>query len=454
MTAALDRLDRLLRALPPGAEADARLLESHATTMRFAVGRVHQPHVEAFQVLSLRVGLGRRLATATTSDLSPAGLRSVIDSAVALARSAPEEPRFPGFPAPSGRAPSAVAVSRETERAGAAEAGGFARRLLQSAQEHAPASEVAGAVHLGGERLAVANTSGLRRSTRRSFLQASALVEYPDRAHPRSGWAETSEWDHRRFRPEALGAEAAGRCPAESPVAAPPGSYRVVLGSAAVAEMLALIGYLGFGGNAEVEGWSCLARSRGRRVVAPSVTLVDDGRDPGMLPQAIDYEGTAKRRTVLFDRGVAGPAVTDLLSGARLGRASSGHALAPESPSGDWGPVPTQMALAPGDASEEELIAEAGNGLFVNRFFYVRVVHPARSVITGMTRDGTYRIRRGELAEPVRNLRFTQSILATLARTELLGRHRRRYSDERGDHAVSTPALLSRGFRFTSATLF
>jgi PmbA protein len=38
------------------------------------------------------------------------------------------------------------------------------------------------------------------------------------------------------------------------------------------------------------------------------------------------------------------------------------------------------------------------------------VVDPREGVITGMTRDGTFRVRDGRIAEPLVNLRFTVSV--------------------------------------------
>jgi predicted Zn-dependent protease len=181
---------------------------------------------------------------------------------------------------------------------------------------------------------------------------------------------------------------------------------------------------------------------------------VDDPRSRATLPASIDYEGVATRATRLIDHGVAGPAVTDTVISGRLGQALTGHALPPESPSGDWGPIPTHLLLGGGDASEEEMIRATRHGLLVTRFHYVRIVDPGLGIITGMTRDGTYRIERGEVVGPARNLRFTESILTTLRGTELLGRARRTYSDERGGMSVTCPALLTKSFRFTSATLF
>jgi predicted Zn-dependent protease len=375
-----------------------------------------------------------------------------VGSASALARIAPVEPKFPGFPVPKGRAPSPPAFSRATEELSPEGATRIAEEILAAAASEAPGARVAGVVCVGSETLRVANSSGLDRDTRRSLAFASVLVERPDQDPPVSGWSEGAHWDAARLAPAMLGLEAAQRMARSPPSAVPPGNYAVVLRGPAVAELLMFLAHLGFAGNGEVEGWSCLAHRRGKKVAPASVTLVDDPRSRETIPRAIDYEGVWTRPTPLITKGVAGGVVTDLLTSGRLGRPLTGHALPPEAPWGDFGPMPMNLVLSSGDASEEELVRETRRGLLVTRFHYVRVVDPGRGVITGMTRDGTYVIENGEVVRPARNLRFTESVLTALAGARLLGKVRRIYSG--GGESVTAPALALRSFRFTSATLF
>jgi PmbA protein len=453
-TEELDLLDRLLDRLPPGETGDARLVAHRFGTMRFANGRVHQPHAETERVVSLRVARGSRLAVATTTDLTPGGLAALIRSARSLAGIAPVERHFPGFSAPSGNRPKPVAFSRETARMSLDRQGRMAGAMLEAARSDWPDARVSGALHVGEELLAVANSAGVHASTRRSVAQGSLLVDRPDQDPPVSGWSEGAHWDVERLDPRRLGAEAAARVARRPPETVKPGRYRVLLDGPAFAELALWLAFLGFGGHGEAEKWSPLRRRRGKRIAPPSLTIVDDGASAETLPQGIDFEGRTKRRTPLVERGVAQAAVTDLLTSARLGGRSTGHALPPESPWGDFGPVPTQVIVAPGDASRDALIRETRRGLLVTRFHYVRVVDPGRAVITGMTRDGTYRIEGGEVVAPVRNLRFTESVLTAMARLEHLGRERRVYADERGRQAITCPAAVTGAFTFTSATLF
>jgi predicted Zn-dependent protease len=64
-----------------------------------------------------------------------------------------------------------------------------------------------------------------------------------------------------------------------------------------------------------------------------------------------------------------------------------------------------------GDTPKEQLIEGIERGIWVTRFHYLSVVHPLATIITGMTRDGTFLIEDGEIARPIKNLRFNQSIL-------------------------------------------
>ncbi len=443
-----------LAGLPGTCRGDLRVVRSAWTTIRFSNGRIHQPHLERSTHVSFRVADGRRLATATGFDASGKGLRELGSTACALARVAPVEPKFPGFARAVGRAPPPTPFSASTARISPEAATRLAQEILDAAGAEAPGARVAGVLNVGTEHLEVANTSGLDRDCAFSMAQASVLVDRPDRDPPVSGWSEGAHWDAARLGAGDLGTEAAQRMPKTPPVSVDPGEYSVVLRGPAVAELLAFVGHLGFAGNGEVEGWTCLARRRGKKVAPPNFSLIDDARSRETIPAGIDYEGTYAARTPLIDGGVAADVVTDLLTASRLGKKVTGHALPPEAPSGDFGPLPNHLLLEAGDASEEELVKETRKGLLVTRFHYVRTVDPGLGVITGMTRDGTYVIESGEVSKPARNLRFTESVLNAIAGVTLLGAERRIYASERGGSCVTAPALATRSFRFTSATLF
>jgi predicted Zn-dependent protease len=109
------------------------------------------------------------------------------------------------------------------------------------------------------------------------------------------------------------------------------------------------------------------------------------------------------------------------------------------------------LAVKPGDASLDELVEVVGDGIYVTRLHYLSVVDAREGIITGMTRDGTFRIEDGQIGEPLVNLRFTTSF-PELARN-LLGLSSRvslvssaDFYDERYPTASLVPGVATESF--------
>ncbi len=78
------------------------------------------------------------------------------------------------------------------------------------------------------------------------------------------------------------------------------------------------------------------------------------------------------------------------------------------------GGYPQHLAMSAGDSSIEEMVAGTERGIYITRFNYANPVHPVKTIFTGMTKDGTFLIEDGKIGRPLRNLRFTDSILGGL----------------------------------------
>jgi predicted Zn-dependent protease len=113
------------------------------------------------------------------------------------------------------------------------------------------------------------------------------------------------------------------------------------------------------------------------------------------------------------------------------------------------GPSASHLYAAAGDDDIDTLVGGVENGLYVTRFWYVRDVHTLRTVITGMTREGTFRIEKGRMTTPVRDLRFTQSIVDALSSASGISRTRSPQIGE-DDAVVLAPAMRLDRFTFTS----
>jgi predicted Zn-dependent protease len=116
------------------------------------------------------------------------------------------------------------------------------------------------------------------------------------------------------------------------------------------------------------------------------------------------------------------------------------------------------LRIEAGDQGREQLISAVKKGVLVTRFHYTRWVHQLRTIVTGMTRDGTFAIEDGEIAYPVKNFRFTQSYHEALGGTLGVGRDLHLFAGAEfgGFSAVSrrVPALRLASFTFTGATQY
>jgi len=99
----------------------------------------------------------------------------------------------------------------------------------------------------------------------------------------------------------------------------------------------------------------------------------------------------------------------------------------------------------------EDMIRSTHRGLLVSRFHYSNIVNPIDTTITGMTRDGTWLIENGEIRHPVKNLRFTQSILEALTNVDMIGRDSV-IASEFFFAASRVPALKVSAFNFSGAS--
>jgi predicted Zn-dependent protease len=155
-------------------------------------------------------------------------------------------------------------------------------------------------------------------------------------------------------------------------------------------------------------------------VAASAINISDSPRFARTLPHAFDAEGVPKQPLPLIEDGVARNVTYDVRSAALVpGAHSTGHALAPGG--SPWGCMPTNLVMVGGGATDEaELWAPIERGIYVTRLWYTNVIRPRETLITGVTRDGTFLIEDGALAAPLEDMRLTDSVLRVLESTQAL----------------------------------
>jgi Predicted Zn-dependent proteases and their inactivated homologs len=432
----------LAHALRQGvSEAEALVMAEESALTRFANSEIHQNVAETNVTVNLRVIVGKRVGVASSGRTDEEGLRRLAENAAAIARVVEELEDWGGLPGPTEIHDVAAAYSRATAEANPEFRAEAVRAVIGAADDAGVTAY--GSFATGTESTAVANSKGARAAGTRTTSQLITVSMGPGGG---TGYAEAAALDASTIDAAALGREAADKARATADaVSIEPGDYPVVLEEYAVVDLLDMLGYLGFSALAVQEERSFA--EPGKRIGSDLVTIVDDGRDPAGLPLWFDYEGVAKQRVELVERGVCRGLVYDAQTAARAGVVSTGHGLpAPNT----YGPFPLNMVMEPGSSSREELIGGLDRGLLVTRFHYTNPVHPKLAIVTGMTRDGTFLVEGGRIVGPVRNLRYTQSYLDAMAGTVAVGRERKTLKGFLG--GVVVPAVRIDGWTFTGGT--
>jgi PmbA protein len=406
---------------------------------RFASSEIHQSTFNEDIDLRVRVVKGGRIGVAASNDFSPEGALRVAKSAKEMAEVVSPDPLFPGL-APKADVVEPGGFDEPSASASPEERADAVATLVSQADDGLAA---AGAFETTAVEVGVANTEGQSCWAPTTQVMLTTVITGDD---GQNGFAELATGRVSEVDAEAVGRRAADKARASrSPRALEPGTYEVVLEPAATSTLVGFLAYMGFGGRLIAEGKSCFSGKEGKRVGAPGVTIYDDALSPDTIGLPFDFEGVPRQRVELISGGMFVDGVYDLRTANQTGKRSTGHALPSPNPDG---PFPLNVFMQTGDASVEEMIAATSRGLLVTRFHYSNVVHPIESTITGMTRDGTFLIENGEVAGPVTNFRFTQSIIEALEATSMIGGESE-IASEFFFSASRVPAVKIDRFQFT-----
>ncbi|WP_110183470.1 metallopeptidase TldD-related protein [Nocardioides solisilvae] len=261
-----------------------------------------------------------------------------------------------------------------------------------------------------------------------------------------SAWVGGATRDFTDVDPLALEQQLATRLGwAARKVDLPAGRHDTILPPDAVADLM-IDTYWSAGARVAHEGQSVFSRRGGGtrigdRVAAPGVRLFSDPGRPGLECAPFVVAHASGNTSSVFDNGLP-LAPTPWLEDGRLAallqtRHSAGLTGQPTTPAVDNLVLEVEGA----SGSVDDLVRDLDDGLLVTCLWYIREVDPQTLLLTGLTRDGVYRVEGGEVTGAVNNFRFNESPVDLLGRFSAAGATVPAFSREWGEDYFSRTAM-------------
>lgn len=423
---ALNTIDQTL-ALVSADTATVSLSGNREGATRYANNVITQNVCADRITLRVSAAFGQKVGTATTNQLDPDSLADAVKRAEDAARAT--DPDLEYLP-PLGLQEYAVIHGHAPATAAS---GPQDRAQIVAALTNAPRNagyRAAGSVTIEENFDAIATSAGLRAY--HPYTNARVLCTVI--ADGASGWAGAGSYDLASISIDEIAERAFRKAEdARNPVEVEPGPTTVVLEPQAVADLLEYLVYE-MDAKAADESRSVFTDKEGTRIAAPEITIRSQPSYPLVPGSPYLPDGAAASDVTWLESGVLKSLKTSRFWAQKTGRARVG--------------MPGNVIMDGGNASTDELIAQVERGLLVTRFWYIRSVDPMKLLLTGMTRDGVYRIENGKVVGAALNMRFNESPIRMLFNVKAIG------TPVPTREEVVAPALLVNDFHFTSVTRF
>jgi PmbA protein len=405
--------DLVSRAHVAGADAaDAVLIAGTSLSVQLRLGKTEHVERSEGQDLGLRVFLGQKSAIVSSTTIDPSAFPQLVERAIAMARVVPDDP-YAGLAETAELPrdlpldlddPSEPEVTALEVRAHAAEQAVLAVQGVTNSE--------GSAAGYGRTTAVLVTSAGFAGSMTRTNHSVSAT------ALGGTGTNMQRDYDYHTTvyledldDPAAIGRSAGERAVARLNPARPATARIPIIYDPRVAG--SLLGHLtsAINGASIARGTSFLKDKLSERVFAPGITVHEDPhRVRGLRSRAFDGEGTPTAPNHLIDNGVLTMWLLDSRSARQLSLRSNGHAA--RGTGGPPSPGPSNIYLAPGSLTPQQLMADIKLGLYVSEMIGMGI-----NGITGDYSRGAagFMIRDGAIAEPVAEITIAGNLIEMFA---------------------------------------
>ncbi len=418
----------------------------YSGTTRYAVNQITQ-HTEFGEItFTLSLNEGKRLSRGSTTVTTEEGLEELFDTLQDSLKKSPEIDFYQGFPESK---PSELKDLSSPEWS-IEERTDTVIEAINSCEEIEKNVIVSGTCSTSRNYNRVVNSFGLDvdHSGNSNYFKVNAIIESPEDRNHRGYGQEDLNFRFEKPNVDSL-SKSATRTARETLtlIDLPAQSYEVVLGQQAVSDLF-VFAQFSLDPTSFHETNSFASDNLGAQIFDPKITVADKPRDPQLanLVRLFDFEGLPSEDKLVVDRGVLQSIPYDSFTAAKyLGdkNLATGNTL---EFFGNVVPIYGSCVWENGDNSTEDLINEIDDGLWVKNFWYNRFTKRREGGLTGLTRNGLYQVKNGEIVGAVRNLRYTDSFVRAFSPGNVLNLS----SDRRMFQLNTTPSVHLETFNFSS----
>jgi PmbA protein len=421
--------DVVAMAMKAGAsDAEAVVREGDEFSVNVRMGQVETLKESGSRGLGLRVFVGTRSASASTSDLTPDGIRQLVEGAMALAKFTEDAP-FTGLPetAEFGALPGDLHLFYDDVYSlSGPERIEWARRAEAAAMAADPriTNSDGGSFDAATGRKVMANSRGFVGGYRTSYAGVSAapLAMDANGQMQRDGWWCGARRLADLESPESIGQEAARRTIRRLGARRVPTQRVPIVFAPEVARSLIGSVFEAASGDSIWRHASFLAGKLGTQIAAPGLTIVDDNfmllptGAGGFGSSPFDGEGLPSRRTVVIENGVLQTYLLNTYTARKLGLKSTHNAS--RGLAGTPGIGCGNLFLQPGNLTQDQILAEVPAGLYVTSLMGFGV-----NVVTGdYSRGATGQwIENGQLTHAVEEVTIAGNLAHMLMNVTAIG---------------------------------
>jgi len=401
--------DVIAKSMSAGADAcDAILVEGTSSSLSCRLGEAEDLERSEGRDLGLRVLIGKRQAVVSSSDASPQALDELVERAIAMAKAVPED-AYCGLADPDQLATDIPDLDEfDPSEPSADDMIDMARACEDAARAVSGISNSEGAeVNFGKSSVHLAASNGFNGSRQGSRFSVSVSVVAGEGTKMERDYDyATTVWLSDLPSPESIGTSAGEKTvkrlnPRKVGSASVPVVFDPRVASSLVGHFSGAIN-----GSSVSRGSTFLRDRMGQKVFSDGVYIIDDPlKKRGLRSKPFDAEGVGTARRELISDGRLTTWILDLATARQLGLETTGHAS--RGTGGPPSPSATNLNMAAGSVSRDDLIGAIDNGFYVTELIGMGV----NSVTGDYSRGaGGFWIENGELAYPVSEVTIASNL--------------------------------------------